>query len=576
MRATKTGIIPRLFVLVNSLPSSCPKLSLETRRDLIRQVEAFKDQFSRLEELPEAQVSTEKAVNVLMSITRSAHHIASTFPLNVFLASIPRLDPSLIVALCNALTKLSHYFTFPIQLLRAAQRYPMFRTIVVKVVKFAPALKIASIQSMANDTPLVRRLRKLIELKSKENLTKKRKTTVAETQIKLYKDLLSQLETIDTSGYPVHAEIQLLTYYECYPAEIIPRLIVSSKKACYLCNTFFSCHGRFFIPASHGRIYEKWVLPAALSTLPIPHSIYMKTVMRKFTDTISKAVDLALQSSAKKVYQHPNESVVLASTVWSIISRLSGKNMRDESNSVLAVPVVPAMIGIHNPPLRTLLRSQSNLTLPRSQNSTQAIALGELSNGCIHVENEDDPLPRRSATTPMETNVPGMSHQQEVTERALTKEDLPKQGVFPTILLPTDRPRDSSIASTVIMIPPPFTPLEPDKPYTTLLRPSQPTVRVGTSNIHLVLDCEETESQKSQDSQLSSRHYVMVRILSKSEYIGPTETIIEIDHLREGEDLKIEGNRVLVARKGEIVLIEHGLSAHRSEALAMNSPESIR
>jgi hypothetical protein len=59
----------------------------------------------------------------------------------------------------------------------------------------------------------------------------------------------------------VHAEIKLLFYYELNPDHPRPRIICSSKSACYLCNLFFRFHEGFSIPRTHGRLYEKWVFP---------------------------------------------------------------------------------------------------------------------------------------------------------------------------------------------------------------------------------------------------------------------------------------------------------------------------
>jgi hypothetical protein len=55
----------------------------------------------------------------------------------------------------------------------------------------------------------------------------------------------------------VHAEIQFLFYYELRPERLRPRIIYSSKNACYLCNLSFHLHGGFYIPRTHSRLYEK-------------------------------------------------------------------------------------------------------------------------------------------------------------------------------------------------------------------------------------------------------------------------------------------------------------------------------
>ena len=61
----------------------------------------------------------------------------------------------------------------------------------------------------------------------------------------------------------VHAEIQLLTFYELNLnlATVKPRVLGVSKSACYLCNMFILKHGCFFITKTHGRLYDLWNVP---------------------------------------------------------------------------------------------------------------------------------------------------------------------------------------------------------------------------------------------------------------------------------------------------------------------------
>ena len=61
----------------------------------------------------------------------------------------------------------------------------------------------------------------------------------------------------------VHAEIQLLTFYELNPNLAIakPRVLGVSKSACYLCNMFILKQGYYFITKTHGRLYDLWYVP---------------------------------------------------------------------------------------------------------------------------------------------------------------------------------------------------------------------------------------------------------------------------------------------------------------------------
>lgn len=67
-----------------------------------------------------------------------------------------------------------------------------------------------------------------------------------------------------SSKYPkrfVHAEVQLLAYYEMNAQTVLPRVIGSSKEACYLCDAFITAHGRFCVSKTHRQVSKKWTVP---------------------------------------------------------------------------------------------------------------------------------------------------------------------------------------------------------------------------------------------------------------------------------------------------------------------------
>ena len=110
----------------------------------------------------------------------------------------------------------------------------------------------------------------------------------------------------------VHTEIQLLFFYELHPDRPRPRIICSSKRACYLCNLFFQLHGGFQVPRTHGRLYEKWTIPNWLDTPADRHeslgviSTRLKTILKGRIQRQSEG-----KKKKKKHYEHPNESVLL-------------------------------------------------------------------------------------------------------------------------------------------------------------------------------------------------------------------------------------------------------------------------
>ncbi|KAH8671923.1 hypothetical protein BGZ60DRAFT_527361 [Tricladium varicosporioides] len=125
--------------------------------------------------------------------------------------------------------------------------------------------------------------------------------------------------TLNPAGR-VHAEIQLLFFYELCPDIPRPRIIASSKSACYLCNLFFHLHGGFLVPRTHGRIYEKWVLPDWLD-IPIKRHRELAAVLTRFKRKLDDEAQSSLRSRRK--YSHPNESVLLPLAHWPSSSTLS-------------------------------------------------------------------------------------------------------------------------------------------------------------------------------------------------------------------------------------------------------------
>ena len=118
----------------------------------------------------------------------------------------------------------------------------------------------------------------------------------------------------------VHAEIQLLFFYELYPNRPRPRFICSSKSACYLCNLFFHLHNGFSIPHTHGKLYEKWLLPDWLD-LPVRRQWELGVILTTLKETVDEKIQEALGSQLR--YNHPNESVLPPFAHWPSSSALT-------------------------------------------------------------------------------------------------------------------------------------------------------------------------------------------------------------------------------------------------------------
>ncbi|KAL2044429.1 hypothetical protein N7G274_003134 [Stereocaulon virgatum] len=104
----------------------------------------------------------------------------------------------------------------------------------------------------------------------------------------------------------------------------------SSKQACFLCDLFFKIHGRFIVPSTHGRLYEKWALPDAVKSIANANGDIL-TTLRGFASAIENALQREIQSS-RKSYPDPYESIILHSAVC-LPSNLSTTSARSSSAS---------------------------------------------------------------------------------------------------------------------------------------------------------------------------------------------------------------------------------------------------
>jgi hypothetical protein len=122
----------------------------------------------------------------------------------------------------------------------------------------------------------------------------------------------------------VHAEIQVLIFYEL-KGEMnapIPRVIGTSKAACYLCDLFIKHHGRFLVTKTHGRIHSQWTVP----DLKEFSTDSVKSLRRTIT-LVDKEIAAAEKRTVKS-RPFPKESWLDVRLVPSLISGSSVETVR--------------------------------------------------------------------------------------------------------------------------------------------------------------------------------------------------------------------------------------------------------
>lgn len=296
-------VIPQLYRAVNGQALAqtseiVPLLSTALKAD----VEKLHELFAKIENLTTPEAKSSPGLEILVQMVITCHHIHDRRILHQVLASSPQLDPSSRASITMTITKLSRYSSVSRFLLQAARKYPIFRRVRISSVCFrAPKLPVTELDSMTAEL-----VDSLLDKPQFQKLTSK----FYGSSSSAIKDHLRQEAT---SAIPVHAEVQLLFHYEQNSCKVPPRIICSSKQACFLCDLFFKIHGRFTIPSTHGRLYEKWAIPEAVKSIE-PTDKDILTTLRSFVLAINNALLREIQLT-RKSYPNPFESIILHSAV---------------------------------------------------------------------------------------------------------------------------------------------------------------------------------------------------------------------------------------------------------------------
>ncbi|KAI1964887.1 hypothetical protein LOZ58_001578 [Ophidiomyces ophidiicola] len=239
----KPSLLSRLQEALALLPKS--ELSPSTINDLSRYITEMQGHFDQLEGMGRGDALSPYSNSCLLALVNNMNALGQFKPI---LHRIPdklgRWETSMTKALMHGVQKSGHYVDACNELLRAARRYTIFSNIEVEFVNLQ-----SSTAAVSNPDAALEGVSKgLIHRISK-------RTGQCAGNIKgcVKRKLMEKSR--------IHAEVQLVIFYETHSRPHRPRVICSSKSACYLCHLLLATQRKYLVPSTHGRLYTAWKWP---------------------------------------------------------------------------------------------------------------------------------------------------------------------------------------------------------------------------------------------------------------------------------------------------------------------------
>lgn len=274
----------------------------------------------------------------LEELVKGIYHLRLVGDLQSLIGNISNRDisPSSRTHLLNMITKVSRYREAARFLFRTAKKIPLARRIRLVFIQlpqeaFDRAPCNGYIPSLDSTITLLKGLKK-----GKRDLTKICRFLNSNEAEANHEFARQTQKTIRESK--IHAEIQLLYYCESQiPSHRMPRVVCSSKKACWLCNEFILMHGKIHTPKCHGKVYPGWRLPALCGPL---YDDFATRFNSRIQDQLKDSLHTLFIRRERTTYPDPYESS-LNTLLWSG-STLSTLTPPPSEESIQDVGLPPA------------------------------------------------------------------------------------------------------------------------------------------------------------------------------------------------------------------------------------------
>ncbi|KAF6841473.1 hypothetical protein CPLU01_00604 [Colletotrichum plurivorum] len=247
-------------------------------------------------------------IATLQAIVESMYRLSQAPDLEIVI-SHTLCDRSARISLLNIIQRVARYKEAARQFYRAAKKFTMVRNSQVVLVRLEPEA-FQRVTPSSNSPNIESTLASRSIRKNHRNLDQVclhlAGTSSPNERATADEKFIEQCHETMRNG-KIHAEIQLLYHCQAKPSNKPPRVVCSSKDACYMCNTFITMHKVFHTPGCHGKLYPGWRLPSTHLGQTKKFNQVLETHLRESLKTL-------FQRKEKTSYPQPNES-----SLWTMI-----------------------------------------------------------------------------------------------------------------------------------------------------------------------------------------------------------------------------------------------------------------
>jgi hypothetical protein len=532
----KPALIPQLNAALNDSSVKAKfGISPSTLGDVRDRAKELEVLSTRLESLPDLDVETYPTQEILMEIITKAHELSLTSNLGAALRTSPVLDPNLKSFLPEAFGKLGRYYTAASELVCAARDRScrVFLSVRIEACQFRVPRENFMLEVPASIREVADRLFQSSNLSQQSR--RRLKNRLESSLYRSENQFQERMTDIAQLG-KIHAEIQLLFFYELHPKPVRPRVICSSKSACYLCNLFLKLHGQFFVPRTHSRLYDKWLLPDWLEGLSTDYRKKFGVIVTKLNTTIEDKIRAAF-AEPHKPYLHPNESVLVARAHWPSTSDLpENPSSSSGSTSTLRQEATAGQVNdlSGNQNISTDFR-EDPIDHPLEENLQQVLG------------NDNRALSSSGTTTPRAEHSP--LDKEPSPEMSVVCPESPSPNTNAAVP-PAHSPHRNSTA--------PYQQLTRGEPLWKQLTDTSNPLRIGTKSIHATVS---PTTDGNDDNISTNNHWVQLKWLRPEELPAldcDRRTVVHLKDLAEGVEMALRHVEILyLCQAQDVVSIKY-------------------